>query len=294
MSELMIAPKKVPVAVQSSFGSESEIREHFGALFKKELRGKKILFSVLGVAALAAILPLVGAAIMSGLGLMAIGALLVAAGVVWKWVPHIFRRVEHRIIEANQKEMNRHLAALKAEARKNPVEQLQNYLFQKQAQLRAYKEFVSQVGSQVKSAGDMLSARKKKRPAVDYSKKDAAMQQMQAAYQAHLQKSKEGEESLVELKEAIEDAKFDWEFGTIGQAAMQQMQALEGQDLVNEMLAGEAFDAVRTKFNRVFSDIEVQIGSINSSSQIEFGEGFAFDVSAFHIPSEKELVHVER
>ena len=44
MSELMIAPKKVPVAVQSSFGSESEIREHFGALFKKELRGKKILF----------------------------------------------------------------------------------------------------------------------------------------------------------------------------------------------------------------------------------------------------------
>jgi hypothetical protein len=283
----------VPV-FRTDFKSEVEVKEHFATVINKQLTGKKILFVAGSIGALALIVPIVWAAVMSGLGLAALAALLVGAGVAWKWTHNLFLRVENRVREANQKEMNRHLAALKAEARENPIDQLQNYLQQKARQLKAYQEFVAQVGAQVKSAGDMLLGRKRLKPDRDYAKKDEALVAMNKAYQFHLSKAEAGSRALEALREAVDDAKFDYQFGRVGQAAMQQMQALEGQDLLNEILAAEAFDSVRNDFNQVFSEIEVQIGSINSTQQLEFGEGMALDLSGIHIPTTKELQHVER
>jgi hypothetical protein len=283
----------VPV-FRTDFKSEAEAKEHFAAVIRKQLTSKKALFVVGGVVALALITPIVWAAVMSGLGLAALAVLLMGAGVAWKWIPNLFLRVENRVREANQREMNRHLAALKAEARRNPIEQLQNFLQLKAQQLKAYKDFVSQVGAQVKSADDMLAERKRLKPDRDYQKKDEELVAMNKAYQFHLNKAEAGVRALAALKEAIEDAKFDYQFGQVGQTAMQHMQALEGQDLLNEMLAAESFASVRENFNQVFSEIEVQIGSINSTQQLDFGEGVKLDISGIHIPTIKEVQHVER
>jgi hypothetical protein len=279
---------------RTDFKNEVEAKQYFAEAIKKQLRGKKALFVVGSVVVLALITPLVWAAVTAGLGLAVLALLLVGAGVAWKWIPNLFLKVENRIRESNQREMNRHLAALKAEARKNPIEQLQNYLQLKAQQLTSYETFVSQVGTQVRSIGDMLTTRKREKPDRDYSKKDEALAAMQRAYKFHLGKAEAGRMALAALKEAVEDAKFDYQFGKVGQAAMQHMQALEGQDLLNEMLAAESFSSVRDNFNQVFSEIEVQIGTINSAKQLDFGEGVSLDVSGIHIPSIKEIQHVER
>lgn len=234
-----------------------------------------------------------------GILFAAAAALSIVGGVAWWWkfkLPGKIARAKHarmleiqkaynEYVEASQAEKNRHLAALKSEARNNPIEQLQAYLLSKEQQLKAYQGFVTQVGTQVKSAGDMLAERKRAKPGRDYSKKDEALAAMNTAYQFHRNKSEQGRQALEALKEAVDDAKFDYQFGQVGQAAMQQMQALEGQDLLNEMLAAESFASVRDNFNLVFSEIEVQVGTINSSKQIDFGEGITLDVSNIHIPS---------
>lgn len=232
--------------------------------------------------------------------LLAAGAAAVVfGGIYWWWkfkLPGQIARAQtaraqelqrnySEYVEAAQREKNRHLAALKSEARQNPIEQLQVYLQSKERQLTDYQGFVTQVGAQVKSAGDMLADRKRLKPGRDYKKKDEALAAMNTAYQFHLDKSELGRQALKALKEAVDDAKFDYQFGQVGQAAMQQMQALEGQDLLNEMLAAESFASVRDNFNLVFSEIEVQIGSINSAKQIDFGEGVTLDVSNIHIPT---------
>lgn len=296
MNQLVQAsPGGIPAAgFQTQFKTEAEAKQYFADAIKRQLSGKKALFAVGSVVALALIAPIIWAAVSAGVGLAALAALLVGAGMAWRWIPNLFLRVENRVREANQREMNRHLAALKAEARKNPIEQLQNYLQLKGRQLSSYESFVAQVGTQVRSIGDMLAARKREKPDRDYSKKDEAFAAMQRAYRFHLDKAEAGRKALAALKEAVEDAQFDYQFGQVGQAAMRHMQALEGQDLLNEMLAAESFASVRDNFNQVFSEIEVQIGSINSAKQLDFGEGVTLDVSGIHIPTTKEIQHVER
>lgn len=279
---------------QTQFKTEDEAKQYFADVIKRQLSGKKALFVVGSIVALALIAPIVWAAVSAGVGLAVLAVLLVGAGVAWRWIPNLFLRVENRVRESNQREMNRHLSALKAEARKNPIEQLQNYLQLKGRQLSSYESFVAQVGTQVRSIGDMLAARKREKPGRDYSKKDEAFAAMQKAYRFHLDKAEAGRKALAALKEAVEDAQFDYQFGQVGQAAMRHMQALEGQDLLNEMLAAESFASVRDNFNQVFSEIEVQIGSINSAKQLDFGEGVTLDVSSIHIPTAKEIQHVER
>jgi hypothetical protein len=144
--------------------------------------------------------------------------------------------------------------------------------------------FVTEMGAQVKSISDILAERKRTHPSRDYSKKDQAVAAMRSAYQFHLETVEKGKDALAQLTERVDDAKFDYKFGEVGKAAMQKMKSLQGQDLLNEMLASESFDTVRDNFNRVFSDIEVQVGLINSSQKLDYGNGVVLDVSSIHIP----------
>lgn len=276
------------------FKNEAEVKSFFAESVKKQLFTKTVLYSVGAVVALAVLVPIIWAAVSAGIGLAVLAMLLIGAGVVWKWLPNYFLRVENRIKEANQREENRHLEVLKAQARRNPIEQLQNFLRLKENQLSSYESFVAKVGAQVRSIGDMLNERKRVRPDRDYTKKDEAFKAMNKAYQFHLGKKDAGRKALAALEEAVEDATFDYKFGQVGQDAMRHMKALEGQDLLDEMLADESFSSVRDNFNLVFSEIEVQIGTINSSKQIDFGEGVVLDVSDVHIPTIKEIQHVKR
>lgn len=283
---------------------EAQVRQTYQGIISKKLATKHFIFAAGGVVGLLAVGTVVIMVLQTALTIAALGALsgtLALGGlIVYKKVPRwilsienrereLITTEENRHIEQLQQECNRHLAALKAEARKNPTEQLQNYLQQKALQLKSYMEFVAQVGGQVKSAVDMLNERKKQKPDRDYSKKDEAIKQMQSAYSYHLTMVDKGRIALDNLREAVEDAKFDWKFGQVGQAAMKNMQALSGQDLLNEMLASESFDSVRENFNQVFSEIEVQIGSINTANQLDFGEGVTLDLSAVHITTQKEF-----
>ena len=278
-------------AVATTFKNELEVQEHFTRIINNKVLMRKFAFVGGSLLGLALLWPIIQAAMFAGLGLAAIAVLHVSAGAAKRYLPVLWQKVEGHVIELQQREANRHLAALKAEARKNPIEQLQNYLMDKEQELRDYQDFVSDIGAQVKSAQDLLKDRKRQKPDRDYSRKDEAMAAMNMAYEFHLGMAKKGVKALDALREAVDDAKFDWKFGQIGQGAMQQMQALEGKDLIDQILAAESFDSVRTNFHKVFSDIEVQIGKINTSQQIEFGEGMAFDVSQLNIPL-KEKQHV--
>lgn len=284
-------------------------QQHYTAILNKNITSQRTIAVIGGALAVVAVgsvaVVLIQAVVATAVLGITAGALGIGGFTAYKklprWLASIENRERERIlveqnrhIEALNAERNRHLATLKAEARKNPIEQLQNYLQDKDRQLRSYQKFVVEIGTQVKSTADMLADRKKAKPDRDYSKKDQAVTAMNAAYQFHLGMVGKGKQALEKLTEAIEDAKFDYKFGQAGQAAMQNMQALEGKDLLNEMLAAESFDSVRDTFNSVFSEIETQIGQINSNNKLEFGEGIAFDVSNIQIPIIQEVQYAQQ
>lgn len=275
-------------------GTENELKviNDFALSLKKQLTTKRVIISIVSVVGLAVLLPLVTLAVKAGLGLIAAGSLGLAGFFAWKRIPFLIQQHENSLILANQKEKNELLAKMKEEARKNPIEQLQNYLTLEAERLIEYMKFASGVGTRVRTAKDMLDKRKQQKPDKDYSNKDLAIKEMEKVYNFHLGKVEEGNKAIDDLKEAIEDAKFDISFGEVGQLAMQNMPGLGGQDILNGILASEAFDEARKRFNQVFSEIEVQIGTINSGNKLEFGEDMSINLSDYRIPSMEELTNV--
>lgn len=290
------------LAVRQEFeGQLRAVDQTYQATFANALTKRNLVIGGSAVAGILVLTPVaiaVSAAITSLAVAAAAAGTLVAGGVYAKirlplWMKRAQDRVQLDLLrqsnlqkERIQVEMNRSLAAMKAEARKNPIEQLQNYLREKQSQLEAFKAAVSQIGGQVKSLADMLQTRKAAKPNKDYSKKEESLKAMQGAYEALRAKAAQGDAAILDLREIIDDQKFDWQFAQVGHSAVQNLKAMNGQDLLNEMLAGESFDQVRENFNRVFSDIEVEIGNINSGKVLTFGEGsdgLTLDISNIHI-----------
>lgn len=298
------------LAIQQSYGGQlQEVDRTYQTTVAGALTRRNLAIGGTAAVGLLVLTPIAWAVATAAASLAVAGVIsgaLVAGGVYAKmrlplWIKKGHDRVSYELlVQANkqkeriQQEMNRALAALKAEARKNPIEQLQNYLLEKQRRLEAFKAAVSQIGGQVKTLADMLRERKLAKPGKDYSKKEESLAAMQAAYRGLRTKAEQGDRAIVELREVIDDQKFDWKFAQVGQSAVQNLKAMNGQDLLNEMLAGESFDEVRENFNKVFSDIEVEIGNINSGKALSFGEGndgLTIDISAIHIDQpQKEKV----
>ena len=97
-------------------------------------------------------------------------------------------------------------------------------------------------------------------------------------------KYRRAEEALGQLKEVIDDKRFEWSFGQAGQAAIAQLNAASGEDLLNQMLADEAFASVRDNFNQVFAELELEASKLSSQQQLTFGSGMTLDLTSIHIP----------
>ncbi|PWF48728.1 hypothetical protein C7C56_010500 [Massilia glaciei] len=234
----------------------------------------RIAAALFGVCALAALAPLVWGAVAGGLGLLAL-ALIGAAGVgLFQTLPLLGQKLENRV-----------LAARKAEARANPIDQLQNFLLQKRQRVVSFKQAVVGIGAQIKSMGDMIEERKRQKPGYDASRQENALKAMKEAHALLVAKHKNAELALMQLNDVVEDKKFEWKFGQAGQAALQNLNATSGQELLNQMLADEAFDSVRDNFNQVFSELEMEAEKLSSAKELSFDDGLSIDLASIRIAS---------
>ena len=206
----------------------------------------------------------IGSAILAGLSLGSV--------VIFKMLPLLAQKLENRI-----------LAARKAEARSRPIEQLQNFKLSKAKQTEAFGKAVSLIGAQVKSLEDMIADRKQRRPGSDVSKQEEALAQMKQAHKGYLRKYEAAVAALSQLDEVIEEQRFKFQFAQASQTAMASLNATSGQNLLDSMLAGEAFSSVRDQFNKAFADLEVDARRLNEADKLEFG-GQVIDMSNVEIP----------
>lgn len=245
---------------------------------KNRVLGLRVIAGLAAVAALATAAPVITTAVSAGVSLLAlagIGAVLVGA---FQTMPLLGQKLENRL-----------LAARKAEARANPIEQLQNFLRAKRRSVDAFKAAVVQIDTQIKSMSDMIEDRRRAKPGYDAGKQEKALDAMRAAHSQLVTKYRNAEAALADLQEVIDDKKFEWKFGEAGKAAIQSMNATSGQDLLDEMLADEAFDSVRQNFNAVFSELEMEAGRLNTAKELSFDDGMTIDLTAISIPMAEKV-----
>lgn len=283
MNEVLV--KETPQAVT--------IREQFGVDLRKQITTKRVMIGGVSLLGLAVALPVAVMAVQAGAALVVVGALVVGGYLVWRRVPLWIQRNENSIIEANQRELNRHLAALKQEARKNPIEQAQNEYLRRQRQYEAFKSAMEQIGGKVQAFGTKLARTKKERPNYDMSQETAAYEKMKAFYDSRIERLKVAFQKLSAFRDKIEEASVKWEFQLDANDAIRAMNATDQEAKINEILTEVAFDSVQQEFDAVFAKLDIDAAEMNAQNALEFGSGMTIDVSAVHIPTMKEVQHVK-
>lgn len=229
----------------------------------------RVAAALAAVAVLALMAPLIVLAVTGGLGLLAL-ALIGALGVaMFQALPLLGQKLENRL-----------LAARKAEARANPIEQLQHFLLQKRQRVVAFKQAVVRIGAQIKSMSDMLDERRRQRPGYDAARQEKAIKAMTEAHALLVVKYSNAELALAQLNEVVEDKKFEWQFGQAGQEAIRNLNATSGQQLLDQMLADEAFDSVRDNFNQVFAELELEAAKLSTAKALSFDDGMSIDLTS--------------
>lgn len=232
----------------------------------------KALFAVGAVAALALLAPVIFLAAQATAGLLILGVLSIAGLGLAKSLPLIGQKLENSIVKAR-----------KAEATKNPIEQLQNFLMQKAQQVAEFKSAVAMIGAQIKSLQDMVTQRKKERPGYDASSQESSIEAMRTAHATLTQKYVNAEKALGDLKLAISDKEFEWKFSQAGQKALATLNATSGQELMEQMLADTAFASVTDNFNHVFAELELEAKNLTNAQQLEYSPGMTIDVSSINL-----------
>jgi hypothetical protein len=232
----------------------------------------RLAVAVCALLVLAALAPVIWSAVTGGIGLLALAGIGAVGVALFQALPLLGQKLENRL-----------LAARKAEARANPIEQLQNFLMQKRQRVAAFKQAVVRIGAQIKGMNDMIDERKRQKPGYDAARQEAAVKAMKEAHVLLVVKYRNAEVALVQLSEVVEDKKFEWKFGQAGQAAIQNLNVTSGQELLDQMLADEAFDSVRDNFNQVFSELEMEAEKLSSAKELSFDDGMTIDLTSIKL-----------
>lgn len=232
----------------------------------------RVGFAVTSIAILALIAPVIWMAASTGVGLIVLGVICAVGLGAIQMLPYLGQKLENTVLKLR-----------KSEARTNPIEQLQNFLRQKAQQVADFKAAVSNIGAQIKTLQAMVDQRKKERPGYDATAQERSIKAMTDVFTMQVQKYKNAEKALDDLKLAIQDKEFEWKFSQAGQKAQAALSATSGKELMEAMLADEAFSAVTENFNTVFAELEMEAQHLTEVKQLEFDDGMTLDLSTINL-----------
>jgi hypothetical protein len=175
--------------------------------------------AALGVLIVAA--PLIWTALKAAAGLVLLAGLALAGGAALHALPYFGQLLENRLLRGR-------IAA----ARDNPIEQLQNQLLQRSAQVERYRESLSTIYAQI----------------------------------AEVQKLKAARCALRAYENQLASKRFEWAFAQAGRRALENLNPRDRESLVRELLSDEATRAVQFDFNRVFAELDRELLESHSAA----------------------------
>lgn len=231
-----------------------------------------------------------------GLGIVgAIGVLALSAGALFMAVQAALSLLALGLIAAVglgltlalpmlcQKWENKLLALRKAEARKNPIEEMQNFFMLKKQRVEVFKQSLININTQIKNMQGMLDERKVKKPNGNYTGQENAIKAMEGAYTKLSTVHENAKIALGQMEEMIEEKKWQWGFAESGKAALAALNDSSAEDIMKNLLADEACAAVVNNFNSVFAQLEVEAMSLTDKKELTFEEGMTIDLSSINM-----------
>jgi len=209
-------------------------------------------------------------AVSAALGLAAIAGIAAVGFGFISMLPLLGQKLENWI-----------LARRKAEARANPVEQLQNLYLVRIKQVEAQRTAAIEMNAQIRTMDGMITDRRAMNK--DVSQQTAALGALKVALQQRIEKIKLFEKALVQMKDKIEDVEYQQKFAKVYAAAHAAGGSAE-DEATNQMLAQEAINSSDESFNKIFADLDIETATLNDTKQIEYG-GATIDLTKISAPT---------
>ena len=233
--------------------------------------------AVLGVVAMAA--PLLWALASAGVATFVIVIVGLAIAALVKSIPLLGQKLENRI-----------LAARKAEARENPIEQHQNAAKREAARIQQYEAATKTIRAQIDGLRDMVQDQRKKDPNYDFSRTERGISAMEAAYEKRIETIRNAKQKLEAFKREIEREIFEFEAAKAMRATNGLLSPQDEAKLMDEILNNEASRSIREQFNTAVAELDLEVRTLNDAKQLSFDGGLTLDVSAIQILPVREKV----
>ena len=203
--------------------------------------------AVASVAGLAVALPVVYGAFLASLGLLGIGVVgVLGAGVIYA-APLIGQKFENSILKLR-----------KAEARQNPIEQMQATLLKRKDEIAIAEKALGRISGIIKSQERKLEDRARTHPNHDLSRARTSVESMKTYYKSKIAQLTQTVQKCKEYEERIDNAMFEKELSQEGQLLIQNTARGAEGDYLQKLLSDEAFKAVSQDFDQLFGDLEVK------------------------------------
>jgi hypothetical protein len=216
----------------------------------QKLWAVRVVGAIGALALLSVAAPFIWSAVSAGIGLAAMAAIGIAGVAVFQSIPLGMQKLENHI-----------LALRKAEARRNPIEQLQNELIRRANKLRAFHRALVTVGGQIESIAHMLEDRKHKDPAHVLHRQERALTRLQEFHGINLQRLNAAQVALDEFRFTIERKESEWRIALAIGEATDMLDPNATDNLMQDLLTDTALRSVQERFNTVFAELDVQMTS---------------------------------
>lgn len=233
----------------------------------------RALIAAAGALALALLAPLVWLAASGGAGLLVLGGLLALGFAAVQTLPLLGQRLENSL-----------LSARKAEARRSPIEQLQNEVLRRAERLRAFRMALVTVGGQVESIRQMIENSQSKFSGPVLARQERALEKLQQFHHINVARLNQAQAALQEFKNTVEQKQSEWQIALAIDDANRALDPNAADHLIQDLLADTALRTVQDRFNNVFAELDVQMSSMDGPTRSLLDDQCRDPLGALHLP----------
>ena len=218
--------------------------------------------------------PVIWTALSAGVGLLALTTVAVIGVVAMTALPLGMQRLENRI-----------LILRKAEAQRNPIEQLQNEMLRRSERLVTFRTALVTVGGQIESIKQKIEDGQSRSSGQVLSRQKRAMERLEQFYSINIGRLNHAHVALQEFKNTVEQKQREWEIALAIDQANRSMDPNAGENLIQDLLADTALRAVQDRFNHVFAELDVQLNSMDAPTRDLLDQSSTSRLDALTLPT---------
>ena len=187
--------------------------------------------------------PLIWVAVSAGLGLVALAGLALTGTLLFQALPLLGQTLENRLLKLR-----------KAQARTNPIEQLQMEVLRRAERLTAFRKALATVGGQIESITQMLDERRHKDPNHVLERQQRALQRLRQFQQVNLNRLAEAQSALEEFRCTVERKNSEWTIALAIDDTAQLLDPNAAEHLMQDLLTDTALRSVDAPTSELLSE----------------------------------------